>query len=82
MSDLLFSLQVLFVFIIPLSEVRRLHVPDGLPAQFFDFVTQSPDNFQITGFSGIDLDLFTDMADVDSYCVVLVARASSFQILS
>ena len=69
MSDLLFPTG-LFVFIIPLSEVRRLHVPDGLPAQFFDFVTQSPDNFQITGFSGIDLDLFTDMADVDSYCVV------------
>ena len=31
------------------------------------FITLSPDHFQVSGFRGIDLDLFPQMADVDRY---------------
>lgn len=36
----------------------------------FYLIADSPDYFQIAGFSRIDLDFFTDMPDMYGYCVV------------
>src|SRR5699024_11892121 len=41
-----------------------------VPLQLLHLVSQSPDYFQISGFSGIDLDLFPDMADMDRHRVI------------
>ena len=37
---------------------------------FFNLIADAPDNFQVTGFPWIDLDLLTDVANMDSYGVV------------
>ena len=36
----------------------------------FNLISDAPDNFQISGFSWVDLNFLADMADVYSHCVV------------
>ena len=41
-----------------------------LTGSVFDFITQAPDNFQIAGIPGVDLNLFANVTDVDGYRVI------------